>query len=197
MADVNRRYFDSLMLDKDLSLRALAQRMGMSHSQLSLTFAGHRKLQLDEAAQLASIFSEPIERIIEAIGVPVRMGGSVRISVIGALTGDGTVTLNPPGVIERTGAPEGIPENGIAVQCRTGGTPLDWMDGWVFFCRDHNSHVDPSTYGRFSFCQVKDGPAVMASIKRGYREQTYNLTGPYSLQNAVLEWATPVIWTRN
>lgn len=39
MADVNRRYFESLMQAKDLSLRALAKRMGMSHSQLSLAFA--------------------------------------------------------------------------------------------------------------------------------------------------------------
>ena len=40
VSEVNRRYFESLMQDKDLSLRGLAKLMDMSHSQLSLTFSG-------------------------------------------------------------------------------------------------------------------------------------------------------------
>ena len=36
MSDVNCRYFDALMAEKKMSLRGLAQRMGLGHSQLSL-----------------------------------------------------------------------------------------------------------------------------------------------------------------
>lgn len=50
MSGINRRFFDSLLADKKLSMRALAAQMGMNHSQLSLTFSGARKLQLEEAA---------------------------------------------------------------------------------------------------------------------------------------------------
>lgn len=49
MSSVNRRYFESLMADRRMSLRALAQKMVMGHSQLSLTFSGTRRPQLDEA----------------------------------------------------------------------------------------------------------------------------------------------------
>ncbi len=196
MGEVNRRYFDNLLADKGLSLRSLAQRMGMSHSQLSLTFSGSRKMQLDEAAAMASIFGEPLTRIIENTGVPVRGNGGRRVSVVGAMRGDGTVEINLPGVVERTSAPEDVPENGIAIQARTVGTPLDWLDGWLFFCASP-SVVDPAALGRFSYVQIHDGPAVMATLKRGYREQTFNLSGTFSSQNVTVEWATPVIATRN
>ena len=194
--DVNRRYFESLLADKGLSLRSLAQRMGMSHSQLSLTFSGQRKMQLDEAVALASIFGEPLHKIVEATGVNVRSTAGRRVSVIGAMQGDGTVDIHPPGVVERTTAPEDLPDPAIALQCRTAGTPLDWMDGWVFFCAEP-SGFDPAVLGRFSYVKVKDGAAALATVKRGYREKTYNLTGTFSSQNVILEWATPILSTRN
>lgn len=196
MGDVNRRYFEVLMADKGLSLRALASRMGMSHSQLSLTFSGSRKLQLDEAAALAGIFGEPLTRIIENTGVPVRGAGNRRVSVMGAMRGDGTVEIALPGVIERTSAPDDVPENGLAIQARTAGTPLDFMDGWLFFSATP-AGVDPAALGRFSYVKVVDGPAAMATVKRGYRERTCNLNGTFSSQNVTLEWATPILWTRN
>jgi transcriptional regulator with XRE-family HTH domain len=196
MSEVNRRYFESLMSDKKLSLRALATKMGMNHSQLSLTFSGARKLQLDEAAQLSQIFGEPLFRIVENAGVTVRPTSGKRIPVIGAVNGDGTVTEHAPGVIERTSAPEDIGQDAIAFQCRTAGSELNWMDGFVFFCRPHNG-VDPALLGRFCYCRIKGGPSVVAAVRRGYQEHTFNLSGPFTKESAVLEWATPIILTRN
>lgn len=196
MSEVNRRYFESLMQAKELSLRGLAQRMGLGHSQLSLTFSGDRKMQLEEAAKLSSIFGEPLHKIVENAGVAVRTFVSQRVSVIGAMRGDGTVELHGDSVIERTTAPEGLPEEGVAIQARTGGSSLDWMDGWVFFAAKPNG-VDPAILGRFAFCRIHDGPAVMASVRRGYRENTYNLRGPFSADSVKLDGAAVVMFTRN
>lgn len=196
MVTVDRRYFDSLMQSKELSLRGLAKRMGMSHSQLSLVFSGDRRLQLEEAAQLSSIFGEPLYRIVEAAGVAVRPVGSHRVSVIGAMQGDGTVALHPEGVIERTTAPEGMPEDSIAIQARTAGSALDWMDGWVFFCPKPDG-VDAAILGRFAFCKIKDGPMVLSSVRRGYLPDTHNLRGPYSADSVRLLSAVPVLFSRN
>lgn len=195
MAEPNKRYFDALLLDKNMSLRGLAQRMGMSHTQLSLTFNGHRKMQLEDAVQLAQIFNEPLHRIVENDGVGLVTTGK-HVSVVGILQGDGTVSVHPPGVIERAQAPNEISERGIAIQARTAGTPLEWMDGWVFFCAAFDG-VDPSILGRFSYVKIKSGPAVLAAVKRGYQDRTYNLSGTATHQNVTLEWATPVLWTRN
>ena len=196
MADVNRRYFESLMQSRDLSLRGLAKSMGMNHSQLSLTFSGDRKLQLDEAAQLSMIFGEPLHRIVENAGITVKSFNGQRISVIGSMQGDGTVAVYADDVIERTHAPEALPVDGIAVQCRTSGSTLDWMDGWVFFCPRLDG-VDSAILGRFALCHIKDGPHVIASVRRGYQENTFNLRGPYTADSVRLEAATPVLFSRN
>jgi transcriptional regulator with XRE-family HTH domain len=196
MTEINRRYFESLMADQGLSLRGLAKKMDMSHSQLSLAFSGVRKLQLDEAAKLSTIFGEPLHKIVENAGVTVRPMSGRRIAVVGAMRGDGTVEEYGADIVERTSSPEDLPEQTVAVQCRTAGSALDWMDGWVFFCRERNG-VDPAVLGRLCFAKIKDGPAGIAAVKRGYREGTYNLSGPLVRESAVLEWATPIIITRN
>lgn len=184
------------MQSKDLSLRSLAKSMGMSHSQLSLTFSGVRKMQLDEAAQLSMIFGEPLHRIVENAGVSVKSFNRHRVSVVGAMQGDGTVLMHGDGVMERTHAPEPIPEGGVAIQCRTSGSALDWMDSWIFFCPQPKG-VDSAILGRFSFCQIKGGPAVLASVRRGYQEGTFNLRGPYNADSVRLESAAPVLFSKN
>lgn len=194
--ELNKKFFDSLMADKRLSLRGLAAKMAMNHSQLSLTFSGARRMTLDEAAQLSQIFSVPLHVIVENAGVTVKPIGGKRVQVIGAVQGDGTVDLYEKGVIERTIAPENVPDNAIAVQCRTAGTPLEWMDGAVLFCQAPNG-LEPAYMGRLCLCQIKGGPASLAMVKRGYRDGTLNLAGPFSRESVSLDWATPVLMTRN
>jgi transcriptional regulator with XRE-family HTH domain len=196
MGEIDRRYFDGLMADKKLSLRGLATRMGMNHSQLSLAFSGSRKLQLEEVAMLSQIFGEPIHRIIEAAGVDVRAEPGRRASVIGSVGGDGVVTLYTDGTVERTTIPDLLPEDVVALQFRTLGTSLDWIDGAVVFCRKPHG-LDPSMNGRLSYCKIKDGPAVIATIRRGYRDGTYNLSGTTNQESVALEWASPIILTRH
>jgi hypothetical protein len=196
MPEVNRRYFESLMADKRMSLRSLAQKMGMGHSQLSLTFSGARRAQLDEAAQLSQIFGVPLHDVVEALGVTVRPVAGVRVSVVGAVNGDGTVSMHGDTMIERTTAPDGLPGDVVAVQVRAPGTALDWCDGWVFFMREPRT-VDGGSLGRFCLAKIKDGPVVMAAVRRGYQDGTHTLRGPFSADSVRLEWASPVLLTRN
>lgn len=196
MNEINRRFFESLMQEKNLSLRGLAAKIGLGHSQLSLTFSGGRRLTIEEAAQLSQIFGVPIHRIIEAAGVTTKPYHGKRVPVIGAMDSEGTVELYGKGVMERTDAPDLLPDNAAAVQCRTAGTSLDWMDGFVMFFRQADG-IYPGHLGRFCLCQIKDGPAVVGTLKRGYRDGTVNISGPYHQDSAPLAWATPILITRN
>lgn len=196
MAEINRRYFDTMMADRKLSLRGLATKMGMSHSQLSLMFSGVRRAQIDEAAQLSQIFGEPIARIIENLGVTTRPVSGRRVPVIGAVGGDGVVKLHDSDTVERTNAPEELPEDCIAVQYRTAGTPMEWLDGWVAFCKEHRG-IDPLAMGRCCLAKIHNGPVIIGSLKRGYKDDTFNIAGPYSKESAQIDWATPVLLTRN
>lgn len=192
VSNVNKHYFKGLMDARRMSMRGLAQRMNMQHSQLSLTFNGQRKLSLDEAAQLSQIFGVPLSDIALNAGVSVRPTAGRRVSVIGFVGNEGIVTMNPPDVIERADAPGDLPDECVAVQCRTADTPLSWMDSWVMFCRPAAGFA-PDMLGRFCLAKIKDGPAVVATVKRGYRDGTCNLSGPYQRENVVLEWATPFL----
>ena len=194
--DIDRRFFEGMMRDKDLSLRALAKRMGLGHSQLSLTFSGDRRLQLDEALQLASIFGVPLSRIVEAMGLSAPLVGEQRVTVIGRVGGDGTVTMSEPGTVDRTTAPPGVPEDGIAVQFGTGGTPLDWLDTAVMFCAKPDG-VSPSALGRLCLVQIKDGPVAVAAVRRGYQDGRFNLFGLHQRENVSLAWACPVLFSRH
>jgi hypothetical protein len=193
---VDRRFFETLMASKKMSMRALAARMGMTHSQLSLTFSGQRRMQLDEASMLAEILGAPLHRIAEAAGVARAKANGRRCDVVGCVTARGTVELYGPGIIERTQVPDaGLPDDVIAVQARTADTPASWMDGWVFFC-SRTGEVEPDALGRFCLAKIAGGDVVLASLRRGYREGTFNLLGPYSADSVRLEWAAPIILTR-
>ncbi|ULR75079.1 repressor [Burkholderia phage JC1] len=196
MPHVNKDYFDELLKGRRMSLRALATKMGMSHSQLSLTFGDKRKMQLDEAAQISQIFGVPFNEVAANAGVNVRPSSGRRISVIGHVGAGGTLNLNDTiGTVERAEAPDDLPDDAVAIQCRTADTPLSWMDGWVMFCSKPNG-LSQNVLGRFCAAKLRDGPAVIATLKRGYREGTFNLSGPFTRDSCELEWATPLLVAR-
>lgn len=56
--------------------------------------------------------------------------------------------------------------------------------------------VDSASLGRFCLVQVKDGPAAVAGVRRGYLDGSHNLVGPYAVQNVALEWASPILIAR-
>lgn len=188
---VDKRFFKALMAQQKLSLRAVATKMGMGHSQLSLTFSGKRRMQLDEANQLAKIFGVPLARIAEAAGIT---GVSdMRLPMLGVMRGDGTVELlDKP---TRTPSPDGLPEGVIALQAHTADSVNAWLDGWSFFCV-RPREVAGDAVGRFCYVKIASGPQVLATVRRGYQVGTFNLSGPYAAESVVLEWASPVLLSR-
>lgn len=184
MSGINRAFFDGLMRDKDVSLRGLASRLGMNHSQLSLTFSGARKMQLDEAAQLSSFFGVPIESIIENMGVPLLLKGRA-CDVVGYMLEDGTVQQASGKAI----MPDDCPSNAVAVQARCKG---HFMDGWMFFAAKRQI---AECVGRF--CLVSfDGRMAMAAVSRGYRDGLYNLYGVHSADGVQIESCAVVVAIR-
>lgn len=190
---VNRKFFENLMAEKRLSLRALAAKMNMTHSQLSLTFSGDRRMQLSEAAQLAQIFGVSLEQVAAAAGVAAATKTGQRTTVIGALRGNGTVTLNNGDAIERVAVPDSINGPVEAIQARTADSHLAWMDGWLFFIRSGAQPPTAGLLGQLCYVKIKKGPAVLATVRRGYVEGEYALSGPYTCERAALESVSPVL----
>lgn len=193
---INKKYFTDLMAERELSLRRLAVMMGLNHSQLSLILSGKRKLQINEASQLSQIFGQPIHAIIEQAGVKIQPVGARRARVIGAAHSDGLVTLLGDASTERTTAPDHLPHRSVAVQMRSAGTPLAWMDGAIMFCREPDG-IDSAALGRLCFVKIERGPTVIATVSRGYAVDSYTLSGLYTQESVKIEWASPVLFTRH
>lgn len=188
----DKQFFKGLMDQHKLSLRAVAAMLGLGHSQLSLTFSDKRRMQLDEAAKLAKIFGVPLSRIAEAAGIS--LGHDARVPLLGCMRGDGSVDLfRTP---ERTPAPDGLPEDVVAIQARSADSSNAWLDGWNFYFQPPTD-VAGDALGRFCYVQVLGGPVVLATVRRGYHPGTFNLSGPYSAESVTLEWATPVLLARS
>lgn len=194
--NVNKRYFDGLMAERRMSLRGLAAKMGMTHSQLSLTFSGDRRMQLSEAAQISQIFGVPLEQVAANAGVTMAARLGRRTTVIGALRGDGTVTLSSGDAIERVAIPDGLSVAVDAIQARTADSRLAWMDGWLIFVRSGSGEPTAAMLGQFCYAHLKDGTAVLATIRRGYSQGKFALSGPYANEGAELVSASPVLLIR-
>lgn len=194
-SQLNGKFFTDLMRDKRISLREMSAKMGFSHhAQLSRIFKGERRMQLDEAVKLSTLLSIPFDDVIANAGYPQAVRSGNRVRVVGALTGSGIV--EPITGIERAVAPLGAPKGAIAIQARCSDTRLSWLDTWVFFCLEP-SGIKNDIIGRFCYIKLKNGPSVLATIRRGYSSDAYNLSGPYEKQDATIEWAEPIIMTRN
>lgn len=68
MTNFDKHYFRVRLAERELSMRQAAQRMGMGHSQLSLTFSGVRRMQLPEAVQLADMLGVSLQEVAEHAG---------------------------------------------------------------------------------------------------------------------------------
>lgn len=193
---VNRRFFYDLIADKELSLRQLAARMGMSHSQLSLTFSGMRRMQLNEACKLADILGVTLQRVATEAGIEGARHVGRRATVVGALRGNGEVELYPArGAVQRTICPDGLPPDVKAIQARTAESPLAWFDGWLLFF-DPTAKTVARALGRLSYVELEDGRRVVANLRRGYDEGTCALSGPFTSESERVAWATPILAAR-
>lgn len=194
----NKQFFVNLMAQHGVSMRSVATQMGLGHSQLSQTFNSKRRMQLEEAAHLAKIFGVPLATIAEAAGIS--LGRVPKLPLIGFMNGKGEVEAFAKK--ERTHAPDGLPEDAIAIQARTADSANAWLDGWNFYCQPPaktkaGQGVATDALGRFCYAQVDGGPLVLATVRRGYQPGTYNLSGPYTAESVSLRWAVPVLVARS
>lgn len=143
---MDKRYFENLMRDRGISLRGLAKRLDILPSQLSLTFNGKRRMQMDEAVRIGQILGVTLHEVAINAGITAARADVGRVRVTGILRGDGMV--GEQSHIERTTTQMPLPEGAEAIHARTADSPLSWMDGWVLFT-DARGEPSEVLNGRF------------------------------------------------
>lgn len=193
--DTNKKFFEDLLRDRRMSLRQLSKRLDILPSQISLTFNGKRRMQISEAVRIAQILGAPINEVMLAAGIEEVRTDRNRVTISGYVDGQFEVTPPEPGGMDRTLLPDGLPADSRAIQARTAGTPVAWMDGWMFFV---NGQQEPEELlGVFCLAKLDNGQEVVGTLGRGYEPGTYTLHGPVQRTSQRIVSVARILMTRH
>lgn len=191
---INTRWFQDTLADRQMSQRGLARAMGLDSGAISLMFRGKRAMRLTEAASIAALLGVPAEDVIANAGVRISSEGKA-VAITGYVDGTGEVHNRAPEPLGTVDHPGGsLPLAVSAVQCRTAGTELDHMDGWLLFSPEAKRGVSAEAIDRLSLCQITNGVLYLAKPTRSYTRGRWDLFGPsMTAKDIELEYATPVL----
>lgn len=190
---VNTKWFRDRIADQRMSQRGLARLLGLDAAAVSLMLRGKREMKIAEAAAIARLLGVPADEVMAQAGVAIRSGGTLvplcmwmdASAELHAET-DGTSVPHPGG---------DLPDAVSAIQCRTAGTDLDHMDGWVMFTsRGMDGSIQAEAVGRLSVVRLKNGVMCVAKISRGLTRGRWNLASPVgTMRDVEVEWAKPIL----
>jgi transcriptional regulator with XRE-family HTH domain len=192
---INTKWFLDRLADKDMSARRLALLIGMNPSAMSRTLNGGRKMQMDEAADIARVLGRPFDEVVMHAGIaaPREIRSAVRLNGMASAEGFiGHVGKTAPRTVERPG---GTPEDIRGVMIRAPGTVFE---GWVAYYVP-TARLEPDAVGRLSVVQMADGKKCLRVLVKGFERGKWTLV-PLSagapLTDVDVEWAAPVLWIR-
>lgn len=194
-AAINTRWFKERMADRHLTQRKVAKSLELDPAAISLLLRGQRRLQMDEAAEMAQLLGVPLNEVLVAAGIDPEAGAKGAVSVVGWVDDSGEVHMKRPDGPRKVAAPMGMPEAAVALRYQTRGP----TDGWMAFYVPA-TEVPADAIGQMCVVKLasKDGGIFIRAVKRGYGRGLYNLVGLQleqgSLDGVQLAWAAPVLW---
>ena len=202
VADVDKDWFEQLLAKKGRSQNDMARHIGVDPSAMSRTLNGVRKMQINEANEIARFLGAPVSEVLKHAGVAVDLDGMpTRILLAATVDGAGTVKRLPDpkplpqSIIDRARAAIHLNGNGlvIAAQVRANKGPLAaWDDAVVLF--GHTENVDSDAIGSLAVCRLFDGEQIIAKIERARKTGEAKITTfANETREVVLQTATPVI----
>jgi transcriptional regulator with XRE-family HTH domain len=195
---INTRWFNAVLQERGMSQRELCRRLGLDSSAMSLTFRGKRQMKMTEAVDIARLLGVPLTDVMANAGIKLDSTGMRMAPVVGYVDGEGEAHIDwRARGGERVSVPAELPEDTVALVTRSIGGPFALMDGWTFFLEPP---APPSSdiVGRYSVVGLQDGIALLRFVRRGYKPGLFNLASEtsVSIENAKLEWASPVLLIR-
>lgn len=191
---INTTWFKDKLLEKQLSQRGLAKLMGLDSAAVSLMLRGKRQMRIGEATQIATFLGVSAEEVIAHVGGA--LDGPSPVPIIGVITGTTARVKWGDGLGEVPRPIGDLPLRCAAIQCRTAGTPLDYMNRWVLFVQEpHDTgEIKPECIDRLSLVRPAGGESMIAVVTRGYAPGRWNLRGPVvTAEETELEYASPVL----
>lgn len=181
----------------DMSQRQVARLLKMDASGMSRLLSGERRLQMEEANQLAVLFEQPATMIMARAGVEALELGPKGIAVKGAIDANGLLGKLPPGPGRRVPAPPEVPGDAVAYRVLAEGP----CAGWVVYAGKFDKTIDPGCVGKLVVAELIDGKMFCRVLTAGFGRNKWNLTGFFgpnrpALEEVMLAKVAKVLWVK-
>lgn len=194
MADINTGWFKDKLAEKKISQRRLAAMMNIDPSAASLMFRAKRKMSPYEAHQVSQILGVPLNEVLRQAGIQVTE--DVRnVPITSYLDGEGNINLMPSRTHDHVLGPADCPIGTYGVQVRS---PTALIDGWMLFVSPAQMPASDNV-GELCAAATEDGRHLIAVVRRGYRNRTFNLIAWPSMEvlpDVQLVWTSQVLWIK-
>lgn len=192
---MNTKWFRAQLADKKMSQRGLAKLLKLDAAAVSLMLRGMRRMTPEEAHDIANILGLPITEVLRQAGIKV-LDDVRRVPISAAVDEDGVVSLFPARTHDEVVGPADCPAGTYGVQCRAPSLP---QDGWLMYVSPAQGPAD-AHMDKLCVVATTKGEQLMAVVRRGYRNGTYNLL-VWPNHGAVrtdqdLAWSSPVLWMK-
>jgi transcriptional regulator with XRE-family HTH domain len=184
-AGVDKRWFQNLFSDKRIAQAQLAKVMGIHAPALTRILNGERRLQMEEAIDMARILDISLDEILTHAGLSPSTDGPTA-TIRGTVLPDNSI--EPTVEKDRTPAPQ---EGLSALENKR----LKWM---LFY--KPSSTINPDAIGRMAMITTaKEENPRLAFVERGSRAGVYDLRDPTTdvlTRDVALTSASPVLFIR-
>ncbi len=199
--EIDADWFKDKLSEKRTSLRGLARHMEMDPSAVSRMLSGQRRMQVQEASQIALFLGTTVSEVLSHAGLSVDLDGQpTRILLAATIDERGHLHKLmeakplPQSIIERAQAAIG-PTNRkvIAAQVRASSGPLAVMDDAVVLF-NHTDIVEPAAIGGLVIGRTKEGQQFFGKVERARKTgEAHVLCITGSSGEYQLVTATPVL----
>ena len=199
---IDNEWFKGQLRGNGKSMRELSKHLGLDVGAVSRTFSGKRKMQMNEATQIASFLGTHVSEVLRHAGFsmgPDNHEGRILLAAI--INENGQVERIPepmdlpPGVIARANAAITLHGSGkiLAAQIRAVTGPLAIFDDAVLLFQ-HTDIVENDAIGVLSICRNRKGEQILARLERARKTGEATLMCIDSKpKEFMLHTATPIL----
>lgn len=149
---MNARYFLNLLELHGMSQADLAKHLKLKQrASVNHLLSGLRKLQVEEAVEIARLFSVPLEDVLNNAGIPT--SGLIQkdsLPISGSVEGRSLVHFGPVSGSKKAPPPNWSSGKNLGVlRYQTVGTPLESLNGGLIYFRQSET-ISPDDVGRLA-----------------------------------------------
>ncbi|WP_321338218.1 helix-turn-helix transcriptional regulator [Breoghania sp.] len=200
-AAVDKQWFMNRLADNKLSLRGLARALEMDPSALSRIFSGQRKMQLEEAKEIASFLRVSVSEVMSHAGVAVDLDGvPTRIILTSTIDQDGYLIHKtqprqlPHHVVEKAQSLLTGSDHIVAAHVKANAGPMALLDDAIILFAVTDT-VDREAVGSLSIVRDKEHgkQGIVRLVRARKTGEATAVMADGSVKEMSLDTATPVI----